>query len=71
MQSITCGVPHGSVLGTVIFLLYIYDKTESSSLLQFDLFADDTNLFIVISTNILEKFPYRRPFNGKNFMSQY
>ena len=32
-------------MGPMLFLLYVNDKTESFSLLQFDLFADDTNLF--------------------------
>ena len=32
-------------LGPLLFLIYINDITSSSSLLQFVLFADDTNLF--------------------------
>ena len=45
MQFIKCGVPQGSVLMSVVFLLFINDLCNVSNILKFVLFTDDTRIF--------------------------
>ena len=46
LKSIRCGVPQGSILGPLFFLIYINDLVSVCQHSMPILFADDTNLFI-------------------------
>ena len=45
-MSVKCGVPQESILGPLLFLLYVNDIYNVSSVLFNLLFADDTNVFV-------------------------
>ena len=48
-QNLTCGIPQGTTLGPLLFILYINDLPNCLTNVQYRMYADDT--FLIFSSN--------------------
>ena len=65
-KNVKAGVPQGSILGLLLFLIYIIDLPENL-VSNPKLFADDTSLFSVISNKHLSTQNLNEELNKINY----
>ena len=49
-MEISCCVPHGSVLGSLLFLIFVIDLPNVSNKIKIYLFADDSSIYVESET---------------------
>ena len=70
LTTINCGIPQGSALGSLLFLLYINDLNQAKKFCKLHHFADDANLLCLSNSikklNKLSNGDLKRPVKWLN-----